>query len=110
MSRCYRVYFEGWYGGIYAKAEDWYRDGWIFIDLKYYRHGDALSRPTREQFFLAQVDAPERLEHYADSIVSNLWQYSDTGNLARITIKLPEIDLTDCVTDNKERKFRYAIY
>lgn len=93
MALNYRVYFEGWYGGIYAKAEDWYKDDLIFVDLKYYRSGSALSRPAREQSFLLQVNAPERLEHYADSIVRNLWQFSDASNLTRITIELPEINL-----------------
>lgn len=93
MALNYRVYFEGWYSGIYAKAEDWYEDGLIFVNLKHYRSGSALSRPTREQSFLLKVNAPERLEHYADSIVSNLRQFSDTGNLTRIIIRLPEIDL-----------------
>lgn len=91
----YRIYFEGWYGGVYAKAEDWYRDGLIFVNLKYYRPGSALSRPAREQSFLVQVNAPERLAHYADSIVAHLLQYGNTEILTRVKIRLPEIDLCE---------------
>ena len=28
-----RVYFEGWYDGVFAKAEDWYKDGVIYVNL-----------------------------------------------------------------------------
>ena len=43
-----RVYFEGWYDSVFAKAEDWYKDGVIYVNLKHYRPGAALSRPTKE--------------------------------------------------------------
>lgn len=32
-----RVYFEGWYDGVFAKAEDWYKGGLIYVNLKHYR-------------------------------------------------------------------------
>lgn len=46
-----RVYFEGWYDGVFAKAEDWYKDGVIYVNLKHYRPGAALSCPTKECSF-----------------------------------------------------------
>lgn len=30
-----RVYFEGWYDGVFAKAEDWYKGGLIYVNLKH---------------------------------------------------------------------------
>lgn len=27
-----RVYFEGWYDGVFAKAEDWYKGGLIYVN------------------------------------------------------------------------------
>lgn len=88
-----RVYFEGWYDGVFAKAEDWYKDGVIYVNLKHYRPGAALSRPTKECYFLVRTDAPERFEHYPHSIVTFLLRYGGEGNLIPVEIKLPEIDL-----------------
>lgn len=50
-----RVYFEGWYDGVFAKAEDWYKGGLIYVNLKHYRPGRGFE-PSYERMFFSGSD------------------------------------------------------
>lgn len=63
-----RVYFEGWYEGAYVKAEDWYKDGLIYVNVRLYYGSTAVSRPDAEKSFLLSLDDPERITEYDHSI------------------------------------------
>ena len=95
-----RVYFEGWYSGFYdyyVKAEDWYKDNLVYVNLRGYAYGASLSRPAVEKSFLVRFDYPERIAHYDGTIaeiLSNTDEKRDQeGRLIPISITLPQIDI-----------------
>lgn len=92
-----RVYFDTWHGNVHGKAEDWYTDGLIYVNVQGYNSGDAVSRPRFDKSFLLRVDDPGCITHYADSIIAMLAQTDEKrdaeGNLIPANLTLPEIDL-----------------
>lgn len=89
-----RVYFEGWYNGAYVKAEDWYKDNLVYVNVRQYIKSTATSRPDIDKSFLLKVDDPNRLCEYdhtiADALTHMDEQRDGMGNMKIITITLPK--------------------
>lgn len=88
-----RVYFEGWFSGCYATAEDWYKDNLIYVNVKCYYKSTAISRPDKDKSFLLKLDNPERVSEYKHSIVKFLESEEERrdaeGRLIPLCVKLP---------------------
>lgn len=88
-----RVYFEGWFSGSYVKAEDWYKDGLIYVNVRCYWKSTAVSRPDKEKSFLLKLDKPERICEYEHSIADYLIREDERrdakGNMIPLYVKLP---------------------
>ena len=93
-----RVYWEGWFYGCYVKAEDWYKDNLVYVNVRIYRESTAVDRPDIEKsFLLRESDGfPGRLVNYRDSISYWLSCHEEKrdrdGNLIPITLSLPWMD------------------
>lgn len=91
-----RVFFEGWYSGVYAKAEDWLEDDLVYVNVRQYTKSTCSSRPDIEKSFLLRTDEPERLSHYAHTIVyylSLLDEKRDSNHhMIPLSVTLPQID------------------
>lgn len=94
-----RVYFEGYYGRAYVKAEEWYTDGLVYVNVRQYIKSTNVSRPDVEKSFLLKLEKPERIIHYDHTIseyLAGLEEKRDAdGKLIPIIVTLPEIDLCD---------------
>lgn len=92
-----RVYFEGWYSGCYVKAEDWYKDNLIYVNVRIYGKSTAVDRPDVEKSFLLSMDDPDRAASYDHSIAAWLIGHKELrdsdGQMIPISVKLPETDL-----------------
>lgn len=88
-----RTYFEGWFSGCYATAEDWYKDGLIYVNVKCYYRSTAVSRPDKEKSFLLKLDNPERVSEYKHSIVKFLESEEEhrdvEGHMVPLYLRLP---------------------
>ena len=88
-----RVYFEGWYSGCYAKAEDWYTDNLVYLNIRFYSKSTVFDRPDSEKSFLLSIDK-DRIREYEHSIVNFLIGKKESrdpvGRLIPISITLPK--------------------
>lgn len=66
------VYFDGWYEGALAKAEDWYTDNLVYISIKRYDSGARISAPAEDKSYLVRFNDMEMIRHYPNTIVSLL--------------------------------------
>ena len=100
-----RIYFEGWYYGAYVKAEDWYTDNLVYVNVRIYERNTAFDRPDVEKSFLLSVDDPERIAHYDHTIADFLIRHKEVRDpehrLLPIKITLPVVDL-GCLYEHKE--------
>ena len=93
-----RVYWEGWFSGCYVKAEDWYKDNLVYVNVRIYRGSTAVDRPDIEKsFLLRESDGfPHRLANYRYSISEWLIGHEEkrdpSGKLIPITLSLPLMD------------------
>ena len=96
-----RVYWEGWFSGCYVKAEDWYKDNLVYVNVRIYCGSTAVDRPDLEKSFLLK-DAggcPENLANYAHSTSDWLIRQDDrryrdpAGNMIPITMAPPAQNL-----------------
>lgn len=89
-----RVYFEGWYSGAYVKAEDWYKDDLVYINVRQYWNSTAISRPDREKSFLVRFNDREQIrewDHTIAAIFSNRDEVRDEqGYLVPCFCRLPD--------------------
>lgn len=92
-----RVYFEGWFHGCYAKAEDWYKDDLVYISIKLYYSSTRVNHPDEEKAFLIRFSDKDRIRNYSDTIVLNLIIAAEkrdkSGCLIPIDCTLPALDL-----------------
>ena len=65
-----RVYFEGWYSGAYVKAEDWYKDDLVYINVRLYWESTAVSRPDKEKSFLVRFNDREQIHEWQHTIAA----------------------------------------
>lgn len=95
------IYFEGWFGGDYVIAQDWYKPDIAHIEVRQYINSTRTDSPDVVKAFLVRVDGGDlgRIRHYPASIARMLAmakeKRDERGLLMPITIKLPEIDLLD---------------
>lgn len=89
-----RVYFEGWYSGAYVKAEDWYKDNLVYINVRLYWKSTAISRPDKEKSFLVRFNDREKIhewQHTIAAIFSNRDETRDgQGRLVPCFCRLPD--------------------
>ena len=89
-----RVYFEGWYYGSYVKAEDWYKDGLVYVNVRNYFTSTAVSRPDEDKGFLLKLEDPKRILEYQYTIARYLADREEcrdpSGKLIPIVVSLPE--------------------
>ena len=89
-----RVYFEGWYKGAYIRAEDWYQDNLVYVNVRQYYGSTAVSRPDAEKSFLLHMEDPDRLADYDSTIADCLTTIDEKrdkdGHLVPIEITLPK--------------------
>lgn len=88
------TYFDGWFSGCKAVCEDWYKGNLLYINIKGYRPGSAVSRPEWEKAFLLQVKNKHHIKEYASTIVKALAEIPEKrnkwGQLVPMTMVLPK--------------------
>lgn len=89
-----RVYFEGWYSGAYVKAEDWYKDDLVYINVRLYWESTAVSRSDKEKSFLVRFNDREQIpewQHTIAAIFSSRDEARDEqGRLVPFFCRLPD--------------------
>ena len=89
-----RVYFEGWYSGAYVKAEDWYKDDLVYINVRLYWKSTAVSRPDKEKSFLVRFNDREQIHEWQNTIAvifsSRDESRDDQGRLVPCFCRLPD--------------------
>ena len=89
-----RVYFEGWYSGAYVKAEDWYKDDLVYINVRLYWNSTAVSRPDKEKSFLVRFNDREQIPEWQHTIAaifsSRDESRDDQGRLVPCFCRLPD--------------------
>ena len=89
-----RVYFEGWYSGAYVKAEDWYKDDLVYINVRLYWKSTAVSRPDQEKSFLVRFNRREQIQEWQHTIAaifsSRDEHRDDQGRLVPCFCRLPD--------------------
>lgn len=89
-----RVYFEGWYSGAYVKAEDWYKDDLVYINVRLYWESTAVGRPDKEKSFLVRFNDREQIPEWQHTIAaifsSRDESRDDQGRLVPCFCRLPD--------------------
>ena len=89
-----RVYFEGWYSGAYVKAEDWYKDDLVYINIRLYWKSTAVSRPDQEKSFLVRFNDREQIQEWDHTIAAIFSSRDETrddqGRLVPCFCRLPD--------------------
>lgn len=89
-----RTYFDGWFSGYKASAEDWYTGGLVYVNIQRIAPGGRLSDPEWEKSFLLDIDKKGEIKFYADSLVAALASMpemrSESGQLVPIACTLPK--------------------
>lgn len=89
-----RMYFDGWYNGYKASAEEWYENGLVYINIQYIRPGGRVNDPAWEKSFLLNVNYKEEIRNYAHSLVNALSMMDEkrngNGQLIPLKCELPK--------------------
>lgn len=88
-----RVFFEGWYGGVWARATDWICKDLVCVELRIYHNSTRVDSPDVEKVFLLRLDNPEDIRIIDHSIIDCLAGLDEKrdleGHLVPIKITIP---------------------